>query len=169
MLQLKKDLFADIAETPKEHYTFYIEPELVDSVQKKYTAPVRWGYLGIMVMCAVVLLYSLWIRYYVFWCIVLLVSSVVMYRRTVSISKKQYEKAKERYRNTLFDYSVYDDYLIVWISSDDAVKQIKIRFDEIKKAQIVGDLVVVEAEQLFLLKKDGLSEDSYFFRLCEKK
>ena len=36
MLQLKNNLFDDISETPREHYTFWFDYAAVASVEKKY-------------------------------------------------------------------------------------------------------------------------------------
>ena len=70
----------------------------------------------------------------------------------------------------MYDYTLYDEFLIVWISSDDAVRQIKVRLDEIKKSQVIADVIVMEIDgQLFLMKKDELVENSYFLTVCNKK
>ena len=69
-----------------------------------------------------------------------------------------------------YGYTLYDDFLIGWMSSDDGIRQIKVRLDEIKKAQVIADILVMEIDgQLFLMKKDKLVENSYFLSICSKK
>ena len=94
----------------------------------------------------------------------------VIHISSIVNAKKLYAKRKESYPNTLYDYTLYDGFLIVWISSDDSIRQRKFYLQEIKKARIIKNLVVLEIEnELYLLKKDQLTEDSYFLNLCTKK
>ena len=96
--------------------------------------------------------------------------SVIVHIKGISTYKKLYAKSKDRHTKTLYDYTLYDDFLIVWISSDDRIRQMKVRLDEIKKVQVIADLIVMEIDgQLFLMKKDELVENSYFLTVCNKK
>ena len=96
--------------------------------------------------------------------------SVVGHIKGITAYKKLYAKSNDRYAKTLYDYTLYDNFLIVWISSEDAIRQIKVKLDEIKKAQVIADILVMEIDgQLFLMKKDKLVENSYFLSICSKK
>ena len=85
-----------------------------------------------------------------------------------SAYKKLYAKSKDKYTKTLYDYTLYDDFLIVWISSDDAIRQIKVRLDEIKKAQVIVFIKVkffFMCDALHLLLPSASALDSNYFCL----
>ena len=64
---------------------------------------------------------------------------------------------------TVFDYSLYSDYMIIWITAPNSIKQIKVELTKIKKSQIIADFIVMEIEgQLYVLEKNMLIPNSFF-------
>ena len=171
MLELKNNIFENIEDSPKEHYTFQFDPSAIATVENKYI-----GLMKKRMLCSVlgglllIIIGILWGRTLLGFGVGALFISVVGHIKWISAYKKLYAKNRDRYKKTLYDYTLYDQYLIVWISSDDSIRQLKVKLDEIKKAQIVKDLIVMEInEQLFLIKKDELIDNSYFLSICNKK
>ena len=171
MIELKNNIFANIEDTPKEHYTFQFDPDKVVPVEKKYIGFMKKRMLGsIVASILLVIIGVLSDRAFLGFAIGVLFISMVGHIKGISAYKKLFEKSKEKYKTTFYDYTLYDDFLIVWISSDDAIGQKKIKLGEIKKTQIIEDFLVMEIEgQLFLMNKDELIDNSYFLTICNKK
>ena len=172
MLELKNNIFENVQETPREHYTFHLDSSDVVTIEKKYIGDMKKR-MAIAIACSAFLaVYGILRSSPAFAGLGfgMLLMSLAAHIKVIRHYKKLYAKSRERYPKTLFDYTLYGDSLIVWISSDDAIRQFKVRLSEIKKAQIVKDIVVMEIEgQLFLMKKDELIENSYFLSICKKK
>ena len=171
MLQLKNNIFENIETTPKEHYTFQFDPSAIVPVEKKYIGLMKKRMLGSIIAGLLLIIIGIFSdRAFLGFGVGVLFISVVGHIKGISAYKKLYAKSKDKYTKTLYDYTLYDDFLIVWISSDDAIRQIKVRLDEIKKAHVIADILVMEIDgQLFLMKKDELVENSYFLTDCNKK
>ena len=171
MLQLKNNIFENIENTPKEHYTFQFDPSAIVPVEKKYIGLMKKRMLGSIIAGLLLIIIGIFSgRALLGFGVGVLFISVVGHIKGISAYKKLYAKSRDRYNKTLYDYTLYEDFLIVWISSDVAIRQFKVKLDEIKKAQIIKDLIVMEIEgQLFLMKKDELVENSYFLVVCNKK
>ncbi len=166
-MEPKKDIFEDIQAEPREHYTFQIDPASMEPVEKKYIGKlIKRMIIGIL--CGVILLlYGFVSEFFlgVGFASVLFMSA--FYIKLISHTKKLYARRKAQYLNTVHDYTLYDDCLIVWLSGDNFIKQNKYSLNEVVKAQIIGDFVVLEIDgQLHLLKKNELVENSYFIRRC---
>ena len=171
MLELKNNIFENIEATPKEHYTFQFDASAIVLVERKYIGIMKKRMLGSVIAGIIMIICGVFSdRSFLGFGIGVLFISVVGHIKGISAYKKLYAKIKDRYTKTLFDYTLYDNFLIVWISSEDAIRQIKVKFDEIKKAQVISDILVMEIDgQLFLMKKDELVENSYFLTVCNKK
>jgi hypothetical protein len=171
MPELKNNIFENIEDTPKEHYTFQFDPSTIAPVEKKYIGLLKKRMLGSIISGLLLVLGGVFSdRAILGFGIGVLFISIVGHIKGISAYKKLYAKSRDRYAKTLYDYSLYDNFLIVWISSDDAIRQIKVKLDEIKKAQVVADFIVMEIDgQLFLMKKDEVVENSYFLTICNKK
>ena len=171
MLNLKNNIFENIEDTPKEHYTFHFDPGTIAPVEKKYIGLLVKRMLASVLSGIVLILYGIFSdRAILGFGIGVLFISIVAHIKGISAYKKLYAKSKKRYERTLYDYTLYENFLIIWIASEDAIRQLKVNFDEIKKVQQIANLFVMEIDgQLFLLKKDELIEDSYFLTLCKQK
>ena len=171
VLELKNNIFENIEATPKEHYTFQFDPSAIVPVEKKYIGLMKKRMLGSIIASIILVIAGVFSdRAFLGFGIGVLFISVVGHIKGITAYKKLYAKSNDRYAKTLYDYTLYDNFLIVWISSEDAIRQIKVKLDEIKKAQVIADILVMEIDgQLFLMKKDKLVENSYFLSICSKK
>lgn len=171
MLKLKNDIFEDITAAPKEHYTFNFGGDELTPVEKKYIN--RLKIRGLIVTAAILLLLLDGIFFtedMIWFSLGMLYVWEILLVGTIIRTKKMYEKRRASFSNTLYDYTLYDSFLIVWISSDDSIRQRKILLHEIKKARIIKNLVVLEIEnELYLMRKNELVENSYFLSICAKK
>ena len=80
-----------------------------------------------------------------------------------------FKKSRQRYATTVYDYTLYENALIVWISSDQLIRQMRIGLSEIRNLREIVDFFVFEFDkQIFLLKKDVLAENSYFHAAMKK-
>ena len=171
VLELKNNIFENIEATPKEHYTFQFDPSAIVPVEKKYIGLMKKRMLGSIIAGLILIICGVFSgRGLLGFGIGVLFISLVGHFKGISAYKKLYAKSKGKYDKTVYDYTLYDNFLIVWISSDDAIRQIKVKLNEIKKAQVVADFLVIEIDgQIFLMKKDELVENSYFLTICNKK
>ena len=173
MHQLKPSLFEEIEETPREHYTFAFTAEEVSPVRKAYTWNIVKRMLLSLLLLAVVILYIVLafrgsagyegLLGFFIGCAFL---DIAMFIKTLYVSKKAWEKADERLPSNLYDYSMYQNFFIIWISSPTGVRQKKVQLQDVKKAQTVKNLLVLEIDQqLFFLRQDALIENSAFLHL----
>ena len=171
MLELKNNIFENIQDAPKEHYTFQFDPNLIVPVEKKYIGFMKKRMLiSILAGLFLVIVGIFSDRVFLGFAGGLLLMSLVVHLKSLSAYKKLFAERRGRYDKTLYDYTLYEDFLIVWISSDDRIRQLKVKLDDIKKAQMIQDFVVMEIDgQLFLMKKDELVDHSYFLSICNKK
>ena len=171
MPKLKNDIFEDITAAPKEHYTFNFGGDELTPVEKKYIN--RLKICGLIVTAAILVLLLdgiFFIEDMIWLSLGMLYVWEVLLVGTIIRTKKMYEKRRASFSKTLYDYTLYDSFLIVWISSDDSIRQRRILLHEIKKARIIKNLVVLEIEnELYLMRKNELVENSYFLSICAKK
>ena len=171
MSELKKDLFADILDAPKEHYTFRFEPSQLTPVEKAYIG----GLIKRMILSAILGIYVIVCgifldRWIIGFGVGMLLVTLILHIKNLRISKALYAKAKENYPKTVYDYSLYNGFMMVWISAENAIRQMRIALSEIQKAKIISDLLVMEIDgQLFLMKKEELREDSYFLSIAQRR
>ena len=171
MSKLKNNIFEDITAAPKEHYTFRFEPDEIDPIQKKYTNKMKMPGLIAPAVIMLLLFNGIFFNEDMIWfSFGVLFVWITMGIGVVLGSKKMYEKRRAKFSNTLYDYTLYDNFLIVWISSDDSIRQRKILLHEIKRAITIKNFVVVEIDnELHLMRKRELAADSYFLSICDKK
>ncbi len=171
MLKLKNDIFQDITATPKEHYTFNFGGDELTPVEKKYINRLKIRGLIMYAYILILFVQGIFFREATIWfSLGMFCVWTVVYIGTIIGHKKMYEKRRASFSNTLYDYTLYDSFLIVWISSDDSIRQRKILLHEIKKARIIKNLVVLEIEnELYLMRKNELDEGSYFLSICDQK
>jgi hypothetical protein len=168
---MKTNLFENIEDTPREHYTFHFEPHEIAPVARKYTGRMKKRLLlsVAIVVCLIaldVLMEGAGVAFALgFW-----IATALMFFMLVRGYKKTWQKTSERYKTTLFDYTLYDDFLIVWMASENRIRQMKVNFSEIKRVQTVEGILVMEIDgQLFLMKKHALVDHSFFLTLGNQK
>ncbi len=171
MLELKNNIFENIEDTPREHYTFHFEPHELAPVGKKYTGRMKTCLflsvaIDVLLIALAVLMEGAKVGVALgFW-----LAITLMFLMLVRVYKKTWQKTNERYKTTLFDYTLYDDFLIVWMASENRIRQMKVALSEIKKVQTVAGILVMEIDgQLFLMKKQALVDHSVFLTLGNQK
>lgn len=171
MPKFRNDIFEDITAAPKEHYTFNFGGDEFVPVEKKYIN--RLKIRGLIVTAAILILLLdgiFFIEDMIWFSLGMLYVWAILHFGIIIGTKKIYEKRRARFSNTLYDYTLYDGLLVVWISSDDSIRQKKILLHEIKKARIIKNLFVLEIEnELYPMRKNELVENSYFLGICDKK
>lgn len=170
MYELKNSLFDNIQETPMEHYTFEIPSENLRPVEKKFLWKLKKPMLVSIVACLFIILAGIFSGGFVIGLgVASLLINLVSYIKSKLTYKKLYAKRGEEYAHTVFDYTLYKNFLIIWISSPKSIKQLKVELCDIKNASIAGDYVALEIDGLlYLLPKDQLIENSYFSIICKK-
>jgi len=169
MLQLKNNLFDDISETPREHYTFWFDYAAVASVEKKYI-----GFLIKRMLISIGLLFILSV-YAAFsdttiftGMICVTFTLALVHTKSILAYKKIFTKRSKEYPESLFDYTLFEHFLIIWISSPNGIKQRRVWLNEIEKARVIGDIVVLEIDnQLYLMRRSALIPNSYFHYICQ--
>ncbi|MBE6635050.1 MAG: hypothetical protein E7617_02450 [Ruminococcaceae bacterium] len=168
-MELKNNIFENITDTPKEHYTFHFETIDLLHVEKKYMGILKKR-LSLSVIMAMILL-VICIFHSAFFAgfgAGVLFMTIVFGIGSVQMTKKQYLNSYERCITALFDYSLYDEFLIVWISSENAIRQMKVRLNEIKNIREIGDLLTFEIDgRIYLMRKAELIENSYFIKMLK--
>jgi len=171
MLEPQKDLFENMQGEIIEHYRFQFDPDQVTPVEKAYVSVLVKRMVLFIVVCVALMAIG-------FWCGELLIAAavgmlyigVVDHIKIISAYKKIYAKGKKKYLTSVYDYTLYSNYLMIWISSKNAIRQMRVGLNEITKAQVIGAFVVLEIDnQLFLLKKEELAANSYFLSICKTK
>ena len=102
MLELKKDIFETINDTPKEHYTFHIEPERLIPIEKKYIGKLKIRMWISIILGILLLIVSVFYQDgFVFAMIGVLYMIAVSYIRAVSKSK---DSLRHRKKNIKIQY-----------------------------------------------------------------
>ncbi len=171
MPRLTKDLFEDITAQPKEHYSFIFTEDEIAFVEKKYMGALLFK-MGLFIFCCA-LLFTCGIilsGYVVAFALGMAFIGITSYIKIILAYKKSYAEARQRYPKTVFDYTLYDCFMIVWISSDTSVKQMKFGLEKVKSVMTAGKFLTLEIDgQIYLLRSDELIDDSYFLAISSKK
>ena len=168
MLEPKKDLFEDIEETLREHYRMQIDPARIAPVEKHFLSPLIKGLVAASVLALIpIVLGGFSERLAVGIGIGIFASFLFCFSFLIKSAKNNWRAFRERCPKAVYDYSLYDDFLAIRISSDTSVKQMKFNVQEIKQVHRIGDFITLEIDrQIYLLNKDELTEGSYFLALC---
>ena len=168
MSELKSSLLDGIAEEPREHYTFCLKAVEALPVEKIYMRLMKKRMLASLVCGILLICFGFGLgRFVIGLGVGILIISLAVHIRNYCAYKKLFEKSRSEYETKVYDYTLYGDFMIVWISSDTAIRQMKIPLSSIRKSRLVGNILVMEIEgQLFPVKKDALVENSFFLGLC---
>ena len=171
MTELKTNLLEEIQDTPWEEYTFRLHATELASVKKFCLGKMRLRMILSLSAALCVLIISLFSGHFLrgFAVGLLFVQGVVWFK-TFRQYKKILDQSLQDYEERVFNYRVYDGFITVWITEPNAIRQQKCSPRDIKTAQVVGNLVVLEIKnQLYCLNKDELIDTSYFLSICKKK
>ena len=171
MTELKKSLFDEITESPREHYTFRFEEKDMQQLSKTYLRryilrpiPFILLLIGCCAFGASGSSFNTGLASGLLFCVLL----------TYFISRRNYKKRLElssaKAVECVYDYTVYEDFFVIWISSNDSIKQKRIYLSDVKEARATGELLVLWLDDgLYMLRMDELDSDSAFRKLCDKK
>ena len=169
MSEMKKDLFSDVRDTVREHYTFCFSAEEYKPVTKKYKSAYNKRMTVIVAFALLIIAFGIFADEPLFlgFGIGGLPPAIGVYARTMSVYKARNSKFCAELSRVSYDFTLYDSYLIVWISSDTSIRQRKFAFKEIKRAEKIGGLVVLEMDDaLWILRASDLIPNSWFIRIC---
>lgn len=164
-----KDLFDIVQERPKEHYRFRIALSKVMIVEKKMISYHVKRAVFALIACLAAAIWGLFLdrslfAFFMGIFLVLLIRSIQNIRLYQSI----FDNNRRVFAKTFYDYSLYEEELLIWESSEERVQQIRIPLSAIKKIRKIGDVVVMEIGiSLYLLDKCILHDNSYFLRICQ--
>ncbi|MBQ8848718.1 MAG: hypothetical protein IJ011_00110 [Clostridia bacterium] len=170
MLELKKDLFADIQDEPREHYRFKVDPKRSEEIEKRYVSMYVRGLVFSLIYSVIVTVIGIIFDGSIIgFGVAFFVIFAVIFIKAIAVYKKTFKQVKEKFPNTVYDYALYDDFLTVYVSSDESIRQVKIKLADIKRFWSTASYVVMEYQgQLFLIDKNELTENSYFLSRCKK-
>ncbi len=164
MLEPQKDIFKNIEDEPREHYRFMLDPDKLLPIEKKYVSGLIKRLLIAIVAELIIFVEGIFCdRFLIGFAVGLLLVTVPISVKNIRMYKKSFEKSRENYLETVFDYSLYSNYMIIWITAPNSIKQIKADLTKIKKSQIIADFIVMEIDgQLYVLEKNMLIPNSFF-------
>ena len=133
MAELKNDLFADIQDEVKEHYTFTFTKDEVVPIGKKNALSIKKKLIFFIlfgVICAICGIVS--DKAVADFGVGAMIMVIVMYAKLLSNYKKSVNASIEKIEKTVYDYTIYRDFMIIWLSSDTSIRQTKVALNEIK-------------------------------------
>ena len=119
MPQLKNNIFEDIQDTPKEHYTFSFDRDSVVPVYKKYMGSMKKRMVGSIISGLILIIIGILSKGNIItgFGIGGLLISVTGHIKVISSYKKLFTKRMDMMcGKSIYDYTLYEDFLIVWIS-----------------------------------------------------
>ena len=169
-MEQKKDLLAEISEAPREQYVMQFTQEEVTLAEQAQLGKMKknmlktflWG-----VVCTV--LFALADRFGLGLGLGLMIATLLTHWKSLLSYKKMYEETRGRVVNSLYDYRVYDQFVLLWASAEDSVRQVKVAKEEIYLLQDAGNMRAFVADRsVYFIKKDALAEESFFLTLGMK-
>jgi len=171
MLEPKINIFDTIEEMPREHYRFVFDGARLKKVKRKQA-------LRFYIFILLGIMYFMWGMAHTFRdqpftagvMIGVSVFIVIMFSFALRRYCKSWAEYVRKLPATVYDYTVFGTFFVVWISSEDGIRQKKFQFTDIQKAQVVGEFVQLQLEgNLYLLEKDALAENSVFRSIARIK
>ena len=172
MAELRKDLFADIADEPREHYTFRFSAEEARRVANATVSSlVRRMILMIILGAVIVLVGAVQGSDGICgWGAGMLLIGLAGYIKSIHITKKANAVGIPRVAASVYDYTVFDGYAVIWVCNENTVLQVRVAPTDIQKSRAVEGLIVLQIRgRLYLLRKNELAEGSFFLRGAAKE
>lgn len=172
MAELRKDLFADIADEPREHYTFRFSAEEARQVANAAVSSLARRMFLMIVPCAVIVLIGA-VQHSDGICglgIGMLLTGLSGYIKSIHITKKANAVGIPYVAASVYDYTVFDGYAVIWVCNENTVLQVRVTPTDIQKSRAVAGLIVLQIRgRLYLLRKNELAEGSFFLRGAAKE
>lgn len=172
MAELRKDLFADIADEPREHYTFRFSAEEARRVANTTVSSLARRMFLTIVLCAVIVLVGAvqGSDGICGWGAGTLLIGLAGYIKSIHITKKANAVGIPHVAASVYDYTVFGGYAVIWVCNENTVLQVRVTPADIQKSRIVAGLVVLQIRgRLYLLRKNELAEGSFFLRGVTKE
>lgn len=172
MAELRKDLFADIADEPREHYTFRFSAEEARQVANAAVSSLARRMLLMIVPCAVIVLIGA-VQHSDGICglgIGMLLTGLTVYIKSFRLMKKANAEGIPHVAASVYDYTVFGGYAVIWVCNENTVLQVRVTPSDIQKSRAVAGLIVLQIRgRLYLLRKNELAEGSFFLRGAAKE
>lgn len=172
MAELRKDLFADIADEPREHYTFRFSAEEARRVANTTVSSLARRMFLMIVLCAVIVLVGA-VQGSDGICGLgtgMLLTGLTVYIKSFRLTKKANAEGIPHVAASVYDYTVFGGYAVIWVCNENTVLQVRVTPADIQKSRIVAGLVVLQIRgRLYLLRKNELAEGSFFLRGMAKE
>ena len=172
MAELRKDLFADIADEPREHYTFRFSAEDARQVANATVSSLVRRMILMIVLCALIVLVGA-LQDSDGICGLgagMLLIGLTVYIKSFRLTKKANAEGIPHVAASVYDYTVFDDDAVIWVCGENTVLQVRVKPADIQKSRIVAGLVVLQIRgRLYLLRENELAEGSFFLRGVTKE
>lgn len=172
MAELRKDLFADIADEPREHYTFRFSAEEARRVANANVSSLLRRMVLMIALCAVIVLIGA-LQNSDGICglgIGMLLTGLTVYIKSFHLTKKANAVGIPHVAASVYDYTVFGGYAVIWVCGENTVLQVRVTPDDIQKRRIVAGLIVLQIRgRLYLLRENELAEGSFFLHGVTKE
>lgn len=161
---IENRLLSNLPETPREHYIFMLSPEPLEAARKKYLSVYIKNMLLSIALCILTALCGIRLGEGVIGLgVSMLMMSLAAYSKAIRAHNKAYAQSKEKLSETVYEYLLYDDFLLIVIASDTGYRQMKVPLRAIDKLEnVCGHLAAVIEGHLYMIPMSVLPEDSYF-------
>lgn len=100
----------------------------------------------------------------------MLLTGLSGYIKSIHITKKANAVGIPHVAASVYDYTVFDGYAVIWVCNENTVLQVRVTPTDIQKSRAVAGLIVLQIRgRLYLLRKNELAEGSFFLRGAAKE
>lgn len=172
MAELRKDLFADIADEPREHYTFRFSADEARRVANAAVSSLARRMILMIILGAVIVLGGA-LQDSDGICGLgtgMLLMGLAGYIKSFRLTKKANAEGIPHVAASVYDYTVFGGYAVIWVCNENTVLQVRVTPTDIQKSRAVEGLIVLQIRgRLYLLRKNELAEGSFFLRGAAKE
>lgn len=100
----------------------------------------------------------------------MLLTGLSGYIKSIHITKKANAVGIPHVAASVYDYTVFGGYAVIWVCNENTVLQVRVTPSDIQKSRAVAGLIVLQIRgRLYLLRKNELAEGSFFLRGAAKE
>lgn len=100
----------------------------------------------------------------------MLLTGLSGYIKSIHITKKANAVGIPHVATSVYDYTVFGGYAVIWVCNENTVLQARVTPTDIQKSRAVEGLIVLQIRgRLYLLRKNELAEGSFFLRGAAKE